>query len=52
MGYALPAAVGVSQASGEHDIICIEGDGSIMMNLQELQTIVTNKLPIKDFYHQ
>lgn len=58
MGYAVPAAVGVSQASGEHDIICIEGDGSIMMNLQELQTIVTNKLPIKIFiinnngYHQ
>lgn len=58
MGYAVPAAVGVSQALGEHDIICIEGDGSIMMNLQELQTIVTNKLPIKIFiinnngYHQ
>ena len=39
-------------------VICIEGDGSIMMNLQELQTIVTNKLPIKIFiinnngYHQ
>ena len=29
--------------------ICLEGDGSIMMNLQELQTIITNKLPIKVF---
>lgn len=47
MGYDLPAAVGACVASGESQTICIAGDGSIMMNLQELQTIVTNKLPIK-----
>ena len=58
MGYALPAAIGICVAANMHDIVCIEGDGSIMMNLQELQTIVTNKLPVKIFvinnngYHQ
>lgn len=58
MGYAVPASIGACIANGNSDIVCIEGDGSIMMNLQELQTIVTNKLPIKIFiinnngYHQ
>lgn len=49
MGYGLPAAVGLCIAGGRKDTVCLEGDGSIMMNLQELQTIVTNKLPIKLF---
>ncbi len=49
MGYGLPAAIGLCVAAGKRDTICLEGDGSIMMNLQELQTIVTNKLPIKLF---
>lgn len=49
MGYGLPAAIGLCMASGRKNTICLEGDGSIMMNLQELQTIVTNKLPIKLF---
>lgn len=49
MGYGLPAAVGLCVASGARDTVCLEGDGSIMMNLQELQTIVTNKFPIKVF---
>lgn len=49
MGYGLPAAIGLCIAGGKADTICMEGDGSIMMNLQELQTIVTNKLPIKIF---
>ncbi len=49
MGYGLPAAVGLCVAGGKKDTICLEGDGSIMMNLQELQTIVTNKLPVKVF---
>ena len=49
MGYDLPAAIGVCVSNGLKDTICIAGDGSIMMNLQELQTIVTNKLPIKIF---
>ena len=47
MGYGLPAAIGACIANNKKSIICLEGDGSIMMNLQELQTIITNKLPIK-----
>jgi acetolactate synthase-1/2/3 large subunit len=47
MGYDLPAAVGACVANGKEPVVCIAGDGSIMMNLQELQTIVTNKLPVK-----
>ncbi len=49
MGYGLPAAIGLCIAAGGRDTICLEGDGSIMMNLQELQTVVTNELPIKLF---
>lgn len=49
MGYGLPAAIGACIASKKKNTICLEGDGSIMMNLQELQTIVTNNLPIKIF---
>lgn len=49
MGYGLPAAIGVCVSGGRKETICLEGDGSIMMNLQELQTIVTNQLPIKLF---
>ena len=49
MGYGLPAAIGACIASGRETTVCIEGDGSIMMNLQELQTIITNRLPIKVF---
>lgn len=49
MGYGLPAAIGASLASEGEPVICVEGDGSIMMNLQELQTVVTNRLPIKIF---
>ena len=49
MGYGLPAAIGVCIGGGRRETICLEGDGSIMMNLQELQTIITNRLPIKVF---
>lgn len=49
MGYDLPGAIGACFASGGKDIVCIAGDGSIQMNLQELQTIVHHKLPIKLF---
>ena len=49
MGYDLPAAIGACLADGRKDIICLSGDGSIQMNLQELQTIVFHKLPIKIF---
>ena len=49
MGYDLPAAIGAYYASHAKRIICLAGDGSIMMNLQELQTIVGANLPIKIF---
>ncbi len=46
MGYDLPAAVGACVASGRRPIVCLAGDGSLMMNLQELQTVVHHRLPI------
>ena len=49
MGYGLPAAIGTCIGGGRRETICLEGDGSIMMNLQELQTIITLNLPIKIF---
>ena len=49
MGYGLPAAIGTCIGGGRRTTVCLEGDGSIMMNLQELQTVLTNKLPIKIF---
>lgn len=49
MGYDLPAAIGAFYASGAKRIVCLAGDGSIMLNLQELQTIAGGKLPIKIF---
>lgn len=49
MGYDLPAAIGACVAEGCRELVCLSGDGSIQMNLQELQTIQTNKLPIKIF---
>jgi acetolactate synthase-1/2/3 large subunit len=50
MGYDLPAAIGVAIAKPElARVVCLAGDGSIMMNLQELQTIVGYKLPVKVF---
>jgi acetolactate synthase-1/2/3 large subunit len=49
MGYDLPAAIGAHKASGGKPVIALAGDGSIMMNLQELQTIVGYGLPIKIF---
>lgn len=49
MGYDLPAAIGCCFATGKKDTLCLTGDGSIQMNLQELQTIVFHKLPIKIF---
>lgn len=49
MGYAFPAAIGASIAQGKKRVICIDGDGSIQMNIQEMQTIFHHKLPIKIF---
>lgn len=47
MGYDLPAAIGACIARGAKRVICLAGDGSLMMNLQELQTVVGYHLPIK-----
>lgn len=54
MGYDIPAAIGayygaLAQRGAQSRVICLAGDGSIMMNLQELQTIVHHRLPIKIF---
>lgn len=47
MGFGLPAAIGACLANNKQQVICVEGDGSIMMNLQELQTVVGYNLPVK-----
>jgi len=47
MGYGFPATIGCSVAEGNHRVICIDGDGSFQMNIQELQTVVHNRLNIK-----
>jgi acetolactate synthase-1/2/3 large subunit len=49
MGWDLPAAIGASFVTNKKEIILITGEGSIMMNLQELQTISYHQLPIKIF---
>ena len=47
MGYGLPAAIGASIANNKGEVLCLNCDGGMMMNLQELQTIIHHKLPIK-----
>ena len=49
MGYDLPAAIGAAVAREGKRVICLAGDGSIQMNIQELQTLVHHQLPIKIF---
>jgi acetolactate synthase-1/2/3 large subunit len=49
MGYGLPAAIGASFASDRGEVMCLNCDGGMMLNLQELQTIVHHQLPIKIF---
>ena len=49
MGYDLPAAIGACVADGRKDMILVTGDGSMQMNLQELQTIIHHQLPVKIF---
>ena len=50
MGYGFPAAIGACVARGGRRVICIDGDGSFQMNLQELQTVVYNRLNLKILY--
>jgi acetolactate synthase-1/2/3 large subunit len=47
MGFGLPAAIGAALAEPQRKIICISGDGSLMMNIQELETAVEHALNIK-----
>ncbi len=47
MGYGLPAAIGAMVGSPMKEVVCVSGDGSFQMNLQELITAVHYKLPIK-----
>ncbi|MDE3196202.1 MAG: thiamine pyrophosphate-binding protein, partial [Acidobacteriota bacterium] len=49
MGHDLPAAIGAAVARGGKRVVCLAGDGSIQFNIQELQTIRHNNLPIKIF---
>lgn len=49
MGQGLPMSVGACIASNKSPTVCIEGDGSLMLNIHELQTIQYHKLPIKIF---
>jgi acetolactate synthase-1/2/3 large subunit len=49
MGYDLPAAIGAAIAEKKKQVVLITGDGSIQMNIQELQTLITCHLPVKIF---
>src|SRR3990167_1693981 len=49
MGWALPASIGASIGMDKRPIICVVGDGSLLMNIQELATVIANDLPIKIF---
>ncbi|MBI3073274.1 MAG: thiamine pyrophosphate-binding protein [Deltaproteobacteria bacterium] len=49
MGYDLPAAIGAAVALGGRDVVCLAGDGSLQLNIQELQTVAHHRLPIKLF---
>lgn len=52
MGYGVPGAIGAAFAREGQRVVLLIGDGSIMMNLQELQTIVHHQLPIKMFLYE
>lgn len=49
MGYALPASVGAHKGRPNVKTVCVIGDGGMQMNIQELQTIANNKIPLKIF---
>lgn len=49
MGYTLPATIGVCVARGGKEVLGITGDGSLQMNIQELQTLVHHQFPVKLF---
>ena len=47
MGWALPASIGAHFANNNKEIICIVGDGSFMMSLQELATVMHHQIKLK-----
>ena len=49
MGFGLPGAIGAYYADKSNRTICIAGDGGFQMNIQELQSVVHNKIPLKIF---
>jgi len=49
MGFGLPAAMGAQVGCPDQTVVCISGDGSIQMNLQELATCAQNEIPVKVF---
>ena len=49
MGYDLPGAIGAAIAGEGKRVICLAGDGSLQLNIQELQTLIHNQLPVKLF---
>ncbi len=51
MGWGLPAAIGACYANKKQRVICLTGEGGLQMNIQELATIMHNKLPIKIFIY-
>jgi acetolactate synthase-1/2/3 large subunit len=49
MGFGLPSAMGAKVACPEEMVVCLSGDGSLQMNIQELATCVTENIPVKVF---
>lgn len=49
MGFGLPAAIGAWYANPDQPVVLIDGDGSFQMNIQELGTLVANRIPVKMF---
>jgi acetolactate synthase-1/2/3 large subunit len=49
MGFGLPAAIGAWFAASDHPLVLIDGDGSFQMNIQELGTLIANRIPLKIF---
>ncbi len=49
MGFAIPSAIGAYYANGKKQVVAIEGDGSLQLNIQELETIAANRINVKMF---
>lgn len=49
MGFGIPSAIGACLASGRRPTICVEGDGGLQLNVQELATLASQSLPVKCF---